>query len=72
MAKLTTMAATTRQTGMGRPTPTAQAVPTMTGTTEAGSVRGRAPNTQRLVVWGAFTEPSLAREQDRREFGWAQ
>src|SRR5215207_1191573 len=53
MARATTMATPARHQWM--PPPAAVAVPTSTGTTAAGSVRGRAPRTQRFMApapWG--------------------
>src|SRR5918998_4780658 len=48
MATATTMATAARHQWM--PLPAAAAVPTSTGTTAAGRVRGRAPRTQRFTA----------------------
>ncbi len=62
MASATTIAATARQ-AITPTAPTAHAVPTMTGTTEAGSVRGRAPATH------LFTSSRHGRRGNCREVG---
>src|SRR5690349_17704671 len=65
MARATTMAASARQTMIpfrpcaSEPIPAATAVPTSTGTTAAGSVRGRAPATHSFHPVGSVTPGSL-------------
>src|SRR5215212_2649823 len=56
MARATTMATAARHQWM--PPPAAVAVPTSTGTTAAGRVRGRAPRTQRFMVAERLVRPS--------------
>src|ERR671912_1566686 len=56
MARATTMATSARHQWI--PPPAALAVPTSTGTTAAGRVRGRAPRTQRFMAGGGTGRPS--------------